>query len=292
MADASTTVQPDSLASDIALYCPACMYDLRALNGDHCPECGAPVDRTQLERSSIHWVHREGIGIGAFLKTAMQATFKTDFFCMEIARPVSLTDARKFRRRVVWLLWIVISLGALGITILATEEYDPTWQLWMHSKPLTIAIGLVLVGLLWLFLMGWTGLHMYWFHPKALPVEQQNRAIALSHYACSPLLVFAIAVVGFTTANVVGIISDDRDIELLRWMAVGQLILSFIFGLVAIVSYLFVCARMAKHTCSRGGMTRLLLWLSLPVYWLLWAVVVLGLLPAALIYCYVIFGTI
>jgi hypothetical protein len=33
----------------------------------------------------------------------------------------------------------------------------------------------------------WTGLPSYFFHPPWLPVELQNRAVALSYYATAPL---------------------------------------------------------------------------------------------------------
>jgi hypothetical protein len=32
-----------------------------------------------------------------------------------------------------------------------------------------------------------TGLPSYFFHPRHLPLEQQNRAVALSYYTCAPL---------------------------------------------------------------------------------------------------------
>lgn len=38
---------------DQVLYCPACDYDLRALTGAICPECGAAIDRELLQRSPI-----------------------------------------------------------------------------------------------------------------------------------------------------------------------------------------------------------------------------------------------
>jgi hypothetical protein len=42
-------------------------------------------------------------------------------------------------------------------------------------------------GCLWLFLFTATGAASYFFHPRSISIERQNRAIALSYYACAPL---------------------------------------------------------------------------------------------------------
>ena len=268
------------------------MYDRRGLAGDACPECGVKIDRTLLEKSSIHWVHREGLGIGAFLKTAMRATFKTEFFCLEIARPVSLIDARKFRRRVVWILTLVGSLYAILLAMMVEDLRDPIDLTWAIRPWVTVLFALMVAGLIWLFLIVWTGLHMAWFHPKALSIEQQNRAIALSHYACAPLLWLFFSAVAIGLAILAGLIADESGIDGLYWV-------SFAFGMpgglsvfLAVAAFLFVCARMAQHTSNRTGVTRLMLWLILPVLWLLWAAVMFFVLPVVGMYLYIIVNTI
>lgn len=82
--------QPAEPATDLALFCPSCFYDLRGSTAHACPECGATLNRDQLAESMIPWVHREGMGLRAMLRTAWLATFKTRLFCLEIARPMSL----------------------------------------------------------------------------------------------------------------------------------------------------------------------------------------------------------
>ena len=42
-------------------------------------------------------------------------------------------------------------------------------------------------GCLWLFLFTATGAASYFFHPRSISIERQNRAITLSYYACAPL---------------------------------------------------------------------------------------------------------
>lgn len=287
--DTTTATTP---ATDVALYCPACMYDLRGLTSDQCPECGVEIDRARLEKSSIPWVHREGLGLGAFLKTAMVATFKTEYFSMEIARPVSLDDARKFRRRVVWLLTLVGSVFGMMLALMVEDFRDPIDLSWAVPPGVTVLSALLGAGLIWLFLMGWTGLHMVWFHPKALSVEQQNRAVALSHYACAPLLWFIFSLIAIGLAILAGIVADRSGIDGLYWVA-------FAFGMpgglsvvLTAAAFLFVCARMAQHTSHRTGLTRLMLWLVLPVLWLLWGGLVFFVLPMVGVYLYIIVQTI
>lgn len=264
------------------------MYDLRGLAGDACPECGIKVDRTLLEKSSIHWVHREGLGLGAFWKTAMRATFKTELFSMEIARPVSLTDARKFRRLVVWILTLVGSLYAIFLALMVEDFRDPMDQTWAIRPLVTAVFALMGVGLIWLFLIVWTGLHMVWFHPKALSVEQQNRAVALSHYACAPLLWLVFSAVAIGLAIIAGLAADKSGIDGLYWVSLALGIPGGLSVFLTVAAFLFVCARMAQHTSNRTGVTRLMLWLVLPVLWLLWGAVIFFVLPVVGMYLYII----
>eukprot|EP00752_Nemacystus_decipiens_P013956 g12392.t1 len=286
-----TTEPAHDSPTDIALYCPSCMYDLRGLTSDVCPECGAKIDRARLEKSSIPWVHREGLGIGAFWKTVVFATFKTEYFSMEIARPVSLNDARQFRRRVVWLLTLVGSVYA-GLLALMVEDFRDSIHLtWAIQPSVTVLFGLMGVGLVWLFLTGWTGLHMYWFHPKALPVEQQNRAVALSHYACAPLMGFVLSAAAIGVAILSGLAADRFRIDGLYWVSLAFGIPGGISVILTVAAFLFVCARMAQHTSHRTGLTRLMLWLVLPLTWLLWGGLVFCVLPVAGLYVYMMINT-
>ncbi len=63
--------------------------------------------------------------------------------------------------------------GGINIPLLA---YIP--------EPWPALIGLVSAFLVFVIL---TGFHTYFFHPRALSVVQQNRAVALAYYACAPL---------------------------------------------------------------------------------------------------------
>lgn len=287
----SEAIAKSEPSTELALFCPQCIYDLRGLPGDECPECGCEVDRAKLEKSSIHWVHREGLGVGAFVKTAMRATFKTQFFCLEVARPVSLDAARKFRRRVVWLLALSVLILPMIFSMIEEEVRGPLVETWQYSPVLALALAAAGVFSLWLFLMGFTGLHQYWFHPKALSVEQQNRAVAISHYACAPLIWFSLAVVLFGIAMVIGAVANSYDADPGRWIAVVVVMLSWLIVLLSLAAYVFTCARMVQFAAHRNGLVRGLLWVVLPISWLGFGGLTFFVLPSLGYFAYVMIQT-
>src|SRR6188768_3322910 len=81
------------------LYCPACGYDLRAIDSERCPECGLEIDRSKLGESVIPWIHRKQIGFyRAFWRTCEMATLRPRQFAREMNLAARLDDAVKFRR--------------------------------------------------------------------------------------------------------------------------------------------------------------------------------------------------
>ena len=286
MAEPAATIQPTANTSDVVFYCPGCFYDLRGSAADACPECGAKLDREQLAKSSIPWVHRKGLG--AFVKTAWLATFKTQLFCLEVARPVSLRDARKFRQQVVAMLTIVVLLLIAGLLLMLEDTRDPMEDLWRNRPILMAFLSILPVIPIGVFMLGFTGIHMYWFHPKALPIQQQNRAVAVSHYACAPLVGLVPAIVGFGIGNLIGVMSEKTDSDVLLWIAIGLLLVSMVAAFISVAAYLFVCAHMARYAANRGGPARVTLWLGLPALWLGLAGLLFFVLPVVGFYMYLI----
>ncbi|MBU0639816.1 MAG: zinc ribbon domain-containing protein [Planctomycetes bacterium] len=182
---------PDQLpALPPDIFCPDCGYNLQTLTSNRCPECGFALDQIRAREPQIPWAHRRELGrFRAYWRTVGQVMLHDRRFCQEMVRPVSYSDAQRFR-------WITILHALAGLVFVALGE------LFIDSGPLEEAIddfGAAIVPVLLvsvvLCLAALTGLPSYLFHPRHLPVEQQNRAVALSYYACAPLVWLFLAAV-------------------------------------------------------------------------------------------------
>ncbi|MCZ6652769.1 MAG: zinc ribbon domain-containing protein [Planctomycetota bacterium] len=175
-----------SPSSVLDVFCPQCGYNLRGIDSARCPECGYSIDFRKLTAPQLPWLHRDKIGrVRAYWRTTCTAILRKKKFWEEMSRPVSLRDAQQFR----WITVLVVYLPLIPLSI-AVVLGDPaqafSWL--MDNEPAVFVIGAIVVHLcVLLFLAGATGLPSYFFHPKRIPVEQQNRAVALSYYCCAPL---------------------------------------------------------------------------------------------------------
>jgi hypothetical protein len=177
--------QPDLV---LDRFCAGCGYDLRGIGSDRCPECGLTFDPNQPTEPQIPWCHRKTLGkFDAFWRTVHLATFRTAKLAGEINRPVSLADALSFRRAVTrWAFFPAACAGAFGYLTMF-DMFDMPWHANDHLGSAIQWIGLpVALTSLWFFLLFVFGMLSYFFHPANLPVKQQNRAVALSYYACAP----------------------------------------------------------------------------------------------------------
>lgn len=199
------------------LYCPACSYDLRGIGDSRrCPECGLEIDWQELADSRIPWVHRRQIGrVRAYWRTLWLATVHTKSLAREAYRPVSYGDAQRFRLVTSILAAVVPAIG-VTISLLndrglgAMSRFDPFRGTSGQPVPglfdlvLPYAAGVLLPPVLplciGLFVFAAAGVPSYWFHPRRLPVIKQNRAVALSHYACAPLVLLLPAGLCFSVA--------------------------------------------------------------------------------------------
>ncbi len=187
MEEPSTNAQsPAANEESEGLVCPQCGYDLRSIASENCPECGLPIDRAAMSVSRIPWEHQDEIGrFRACWRTTGLVMFHPRRFAEEMNRPVSYARARRFQFIAVLLAWIAPTSWIVGSLV---SELNPVFhgpgRLGWYLEALVIASGLFA---LWVFLFLASGVISYWFHPSTLPVHRQNRAIALSYYACAPL---------------------------------------------------------------------------------------------------------
>jgi hypothetical protein len=167
------------------LLCPRCGYNLRGLVEYRCPECGAPFDPVRLTTSAIPWVHRKRIGrVPAFWRTVAKVTFQPKALSREFAQPVSYPDSQQFRWAVVAMVYaplLVATISAYGLR--AGTPLDGLFTFKTFDAWTVVGVHLAIV----LSAVVATGVPSYFFHPRTLPIEQQNRGVALSYYACAPL---------------------------------------------------------------------------------------------------------
>jgi len=272
-------------------YCPACGYDLRgSAAAAQCPECGQAIDDDALRAAQIPWTNRARIGkTMALLRTASRATFRTAAFCQAVGQPIDDADARRFQRTVVGLVWFT-SLVALGfmLFVLGQDDYgDYPWLETLGPGP-SIALGIAFAIGWYLFLLLGTGVHTYWFHPKAISVEQQNRAVALSYYACAPLLWIVPAVLLLLVGMVLMEAGHAQRVAALFYGGASAMIAAVIVTVTFAAGFVLVCFRLAGRAAHRGLLGRLTLLAAQPLLLLLLAcVTVLG-LPAAVGYVWII----
>lgn len=173
----------------LELLCPACGYDIRAGDGDACPECGEPIDRVKLALPSIPWVTAQTRwqSVTGFIKTVWLVTFHDRRLWREVTRPVDYAAARRFHAIAVVLSWIGLSLP-IGVVLLRLEPRD-LWRVFEvlgEAMPKQPIVWIALLAAL-PFLYVATGVHTYWLHPRGQTVVRQNRAVALGYYAAGPI---------------------------------------------------------------------------------------------------------
>jgi hypothetical protein len=182
-ADESEHVDADAfLPVPQGLFCPECDYDLRGLTSARCPECGFELQALRSLESQIPWAHRRKLGrFRAYWKTVWLVTFRHKRFCREIARPISYADSQRFR----WVTGVVAYCSFL-LASLAWAVLD--WPTFADAVgEFGVWYGVLVHACVLLFWVTATGAPSCLLHPRRLSIERQNRAIAMSHYACASL---------------------------------------------------------------------------------------------------------
>ncbi len=264
-------MQPAGTAIAEEIFCQACGYNLRGLTGEVCPECGGSLAGVRSEVCAIPWVHRKELGWWrAYRKTIALVMFRQRRFAEEMARPVSYRDSQLFR-------WITVAITCIpmlasGLAVLIIKAPVPAGDelvrvFWSNGG----------FGALWhacfvLYVAAATGLPSYFFHPRDVPVTQQNRAIALSYYACGPLAFLAIPIVLCAAAILT---SNARD------SAIPMLLMVFAMTLPigAIAPWWLDLIHLSRRLVPQNPRRALAVALVVPLLWFLLALLILLAVP-------------
>jgi len=261
-----------------SLVCPACGYDLRAIDSDKCPECGLVIDRSEMSISRIPWEHRREIGrFRAFWKTTGMVMLHPKKFGEEINRPVDYRSARQFQLITVTLAWASTAAWAVGAIVIGVRDGNVHFPRDLGSWLQAICI-ITSIGSAWLFLFLATGAASYWFHPRSMSIQRQNRGVALSYYACAALAWLWVPSVLLISVDYVD--SAPRQLEPL---AFGLGLISFVVACVLLLDWYSVsCVLMGAVThCPAARRWGFLL--ALPMMWY-GCLLLACLLPAAVLF--------
>jgi hypothetical protein len=272
MAFARETVStPGSLpAIPAGAVCQQCGYDLRGLTGAMCPECGRSLAGVRATVSQIPWSHHRDIGrFRAYWKTIWLVMFRQQEFCDELARPVDFVDSQRFR----WMTVLHAAAPAAAVIVVTGLLYGDRlrlqWDLPSGGWLMAVLAGFWLHYVL--FLLAATGAPSYFFHPKACPIEQQNRAIALSYYASGPLALMFVPALALAIASPLP--------ARYRWDLFLQLLAALLVLAVMAVWWLDLVHLTRRLLPQRPGCAWLV-GIFVPSMWYLLALAIFWLLPA------------
>lgn len=275
------------------VYCPFCDYDMRSRFDKACPECGEVVDELAMRRARVPWANRREIGrVQAAWRTFVAVTFGAKKFSRAVSQPVELVDALRFRRVVVAVLWLTI-VSTLGLLVMF-GVIDLLDEYWFEQLGVVWRVtGGVLIGLLlWAWLHACTGAHSYWFHPKRLARERQNRAVALSYYACAPLLLLPIAAMFGGAGMMVMAAGDNLGVPSAE---LGGMVVMIVLGGTPLAGGLLgfwaASSTLAARTADRGVIGVGALLMGQPLMCLILGGVFAGVIPAVLAYLVLILTT-
>ena len=265
------------------LFCQTCGYNLRGLTGNRCPECGGSLDGVRSLIPRIPWGYRKELGWWrAYWRTVWFVMFRQARFCDEMARPVSFRDSQSFR-------WVTVLL--VGIPdLLPILAYYLTWKAQpfhneLESQLLAAGWPLLIPYLCWLlFLAAATGVPSYFFHPKDIPIEQQNRAIALSYYACGPLAFLIIPLLTFTAAMLT---SSPRE----NIVSLSFIVLTATLPVAAVVPWWFDLIHLARRLVPQRPQRAVYLAVCVPVLWFFLALAFLLGIPFVVFCGYLVFAS-
>lgn len=286
MPDNSPTAMVDPLPEIRQdLFCQTCGYNLRGLTGNRCPECGGSLDGVRSLTPQIPWMYRKELGWWrAYWRTIKFVMFRQAQFCDEMARPVSFRDSQAFRWHTVGFIGIPSVFPLVAAYVIVTGHpspfvRDPLGQAVVAGWPLAIFYFCWL-----LFLAAATGVPSYFFHPRDIPVQQQNRAVALSYYACGPLVFLAVPLLTCAAAIFTSTLKDNL-------VPLFFIVLTFTLPVGALVPWWFDLIHLARRLVPQKPSRAVAVAVYVPLLWLLLALIILVGIPFAFVCVLGVFST-
>ena len=197
-------------------------------------------------------------------------------FAEEMNRPLTYESARAFQIITVTLVWLVI---AAWIAYAGSFEFRPKFRGpgalgWVLETVIFAAAVLSM----WPMLLMITRAATYWFQPAHMSIERQNRAIALSYYACASLAWLwlpSAMVVMFMVIDSLGARGILEQVSLVLTI-LAELVVLFI-----LIDWYVVTVYLMKATTHAGGGRTFAMAITLPFLWLL-CLVIAAAIPALL----------
>ena len=274
--DTNTTAAAQADAADVAgAECPECGYDLRGLaeGTGRCPECGLTIDPLAAATSRVPWAHRRKIGLlRAYVATAVLVTLRPHRFVEEVARPAQ-------RREALWFRAITVVLVLLPLAFMTTVEtpFDPrmvtdaaqhiaegrsSWEAWVVPAMYGAQWPAVRVACIAGALFTVTGAAARLVGTRGLTPVRRERALALAHYTCAPLLTVPLAFV----VGLLLVVVPERS----AFVVTAFLLVLPITVFLGVVDWWWVQVLLVQRATSDAGRAALAAVL-LPVRWALLA---------------------
>lgn len=272
---ASARLSP--ITSDV--FCQKCKYNLRGLTGNRCPECGCNITLARLQTPEIPWARRREMGwIRAYWKTVWWSHSRHKRDCEEIATRANYRDSQIFR-------WITIAHVFAAAAAVAIMLYATHWISWFFTPSFADMFSRVWPASLLLvatipLLTVMTGVTSYFFEVRDAPMQQRNRAIAMSYYCCGVLAWLPGPALLLVIAPLTESHSDETPV------AFQRLAFIWIIGLMLIwwLDVIRTVRRVLPSRPRRVVVTALLL----PLAWLGCVVLILGVLPIIAVSLYLL----
>jgi hypothetical protein len=189
-------------------FCVRCLYNLYGITSDRCPECGLPIDKSNV--SSIPWEHRQTLGnTAAFLRTILLAILHPRLMAQSPASPAKYKQSRTFRI-IVALIASLAPAAIVGASLPESLDYLLGYHARVISRHLRdelILIHLTGVALWPIIPLGFVIAFQLaapcwrrWQLPAHAAVILQNRSMMMSNYAAAPLILTPLPVLATAAA--------------------------------------------------------------------------------------------